>query len=339
MFTRIRRTVFGLCSIGLFVANTLAAGVFVSALVLARLLPVAAWQRLCARWLTTVAETWIQVNNLNQAWTQPTRVRASGLDGLRRDGRYLLLSNHRSAVDIVVLQRVLGRRVPLLRFFIKQQLLWVPVLGLAWWALGFPFMRRYSRAHLQRHPEHAGADLRTAHAACQRLAGGPLTLVNFVEGTRFSEAKQQRQGSPYRHLLQPRAGGTAAAIAALGSELDAILDVTLHYPGGAPTLLDLFFGRVPEIVLQVTARPVPDPALALAYVESAAQREPFARWLAELWQRKDATLAALVAGGLDVDAAAVARAPQAPTHALPASGPLASRVAPQAAMIRSAASQ
>ncbi|MFH1808840.1 MAG: acetyltransferase [Pseudomonadota bacterium] len=297
MFPVRKSTFLGLLSISFFVANTLAAGVFVTALVVARLVPVAGWQRLCADWLTFVAETWIAINNLNQEWTQPTRVRVSGLDGLRRDGRYLLLSNHRSAVDIVVLQRVLNRRIPLLRFFIKRQLIWVPVLGLAWWALGFPFMRRHSRAFLDRHPEQAGADLRTAREACVRLADRPLTLVNFVEGTRWTPSKHQRQGGPYRHLLQPKAGGTAAAVAALGSQLDAVLDVTLHYPGGSPSLLDLFFGRVPEIVLQVQALPVPEPELATAYVEHANQREPFVRWLDGLWRGKDGVLAAHIDGG------------------------------------------
>ena len=74
--------------------------------------------------------------------------RGGGAD-LRVDGHYLVLANHQSWVDIPVLQRVFNRRIPLLRFFLKRQLFWVPVLGLAWWALDFPFMRRSTRAEIK----------------------------------------------------------------------------------------------------------------------------------------------------------------------------------------------
>jgi 1-acyl-sn-glycerol-3-phosphate acyltransferase len=244
-----------------------------------------------------VAETWIAINNLNLDLLQPTRFRVEGAEELRADGRYLLLANHQSAMDIPLLQRALSRRIPLLRFFIKQQLIWVPVLGLAWWALGFPFMKRSSRAQRARRPELRGADLRAARQACERLASAPLTMMNFVEGTRFSAAKHQRCRSPYRHLLAPRAGGAAVVVAALGEQLDAVLDVTLHYPAGVPSLMDLFFGRVPEAVVKIHARPVPDPALAQAYLDDPLQREPFVAWLGELWAAKDDELAELVGDG------------------------------------------
>ncbi len=65
-----------------------------------------------------------------------------GVDSLHQRGWYLVSSNHQSWVDILVLQRIFHGRIPFLKFFLKQELIWVPVIGLAWWALDFPFMKR-----------------------------------------------------------------------------------------------------------------------------------------------------------------------------------------------------
>ena len=235
-----------------------------SALLLAALvkvlLPVPAVRRALDRLLPAIAESWIAVNSALIDRFTHTRFVLEGLESLRPDGRYLVLANHRSWVDIPVLQKVFNRRIPLLRFFLKSQLFWVPLLGLAWWALDFPFMKRYSRQQLAKRPELAGRDVAATRKACEKFRHIPVSIMNFVEGTRFTPAKHARQASPFAHLLKPKAGGVAFVVGAMGEAIDTVLDVTLHYEPARPTLVDLFCNRVREVRVHVQARPVPKPS-------------------------------------------------------------------------------
>jgi 1-acyl-sn-glycerol-3-phosphate acyltransferase len=241
--------------------------------------------------LARIAECWIAVNSgLIDRFT-PTRIVAELPEGLRRDGSYLVLANHQSWVDIPVLQYVFNRRIPLLRFFLKQELIWVPLLGAAWWALDFPFMQRYTREQIERRPELAGKDIDATRRACAKFRQIPVAVMNFVEGTRYTEAKHAQRPSPYRHLLRPKAGGIAFVLDAMGGALQGILDVTLYYPDGRPSLLDLLCGRIGRIEVQVQARDIPSDAVGSDYEADAAFRERFQEWVNGLWAEKDARLA------------------------------------------------
>jgi 1-acyl-sn-glycerol-3-phosphate acyltransferase len=160
-----------------------------------------------------------------------------GLDGLHLQGWYLLACNHLSAVDILVLQHVFHGRIPFLKFFLKRELIWVPLIGMAWWALDFPFMRRGKTREAQRQ------DLETARAACEKFRHQPTSVMNFVEGTRVSAEKIASERSPYKHLLKPKVGGLSVALATMGEQFEALLDVTLVYPDGVPSFWDLLCGR------------------------------------------------------------------------------------------------
>jgi 1-acyl-sn-glycerol-3-phosphate acyltransferase len=241
----------------------------------------------CSRALVAVAESWIGVNNILFGVFTRIRWQVEGLDGLRRNGNYLVLCNHQSWVDIPVLQKVFNRRIPFLRFFLKSQLIWVPLLGPAWWALDFPFMKRYSKETLLRHPELQGKDREATRRACEKFRHMPVSVMNFVEGTRFTPAKHDAQSSPYRHLLRPKAGGLAFVLDAMGDALHAILDVTLVYPQGRPTMMDLIAGRVRDIRVHVRELPI-DAALVGSYDEDTAFRGRVKLWVNTLWSEKDA---------------------------------------------------
>lgn len=260
------------------------------------LLPIPAWHRLCSRALVVVAESWIGGNNVLFALFTRIRWQVDGLDGLRRDANYLVLANHQSWVDIAVLQKVLNRRIPFLRFFLKSQLIWVPLLGPAWWALDFPFMRRYSRETLARRPELAGRDMAATRRACAKFSQLPVSVMNFVEGTRFTPAKHAAQGSPYRHLLKPRAGGVAFVLEAMGDGLQRILDVAVVYPGGPCTMLDLIAGRLREVRVSLRQRRV-DAGLRGDYEGDADFRQRFQAWVNTLWREQDARIEQMLAGG------------------------------------------
>lgn len=273
------------------------------------LLPFRAAREFCAALLVRLAESWIAVNAALIVGFTPTKIHADGLQGLRNDGHYLVLANHQSWVDIIVLQTVLNRRMPFLRFFLKSQLVWVPLLGLAWWALDFPFMKRYSRKQLSRRPELAGKDVESTRRACEKFKGIPVSIMNFVEGTRFTPAKSTRQASPYVHLLKPKAGGVAFVLDAMGSALHSVVDVAIVYPAGIPTMLDLVSGRIPEVRVRITERAIPAALLGISYESDSAARVLFQRWVNSMWVEKDEVITQLldfpdVAGSATTDSTA-----------------------------------
>jgi 1-acyl-sn-glycerol-3-phosphate acyltransferase len=272
------------------------------------LVPWAAPRRGLSRALVWLAERWVSTNSALLALFTRTRWRIEGVSGLSREGWYLVLANHQSWVDIPVLQHALNRRVPFLKFFLKQQLIWVPVLGLVWWALDFPFMRRYPRELLERRPELRGRDLEATRRACAKFRQLPVSVTNFVEGTRLNDAKHAQQASPFRHLLKPRAGGVAFVLGAMGDTLRSMLDVTIAYPGGRPTMVDLLAGRVGEIVVHVRERPIPAEFTTGDYENDPAFRERMQAWLNGIWVEKDGLLAGMLGG------AAAETAAQGPGH-------------------------
>jgi len=244
--------------------------------------------------LLRIAETWIAGNSRWMRLTQNTVWDVQGLEGLNPRSWYLVNANHQSWVDILVLQHLLNRRIPLLKFFLKQPLIWVPVMGLAWWALDFPFMRRHSEAYLKKHPEMRGRDQETTRRACAKFALVPTSVMNFLEGTRFTAAKQARQQSPYRHLLKPKTGGVAVALNAMGEKFEAVLDVTIVYPDGIPDFWQFLSGRVRRVVVRVQTLPIPSQLLGADYAGDAATRQAYQQWVHELWLAKDARISALL---------------------------------------------
>ena len=285
----------GLTAVSLLALNTL---VWVPILLLFALLKLLVPGRPMRLWvdpvLLRIAEIWIAGNSRWMRLTQNTVWDVQGLEGLNPRSWYLVNANHQSWVDILVLQHLLNRRIPLLKFFLKQQLIWVPVMGLAWWALDFPFMRRHSEAYLQKHPEMRGRDQETTRRACEKFALIPTSVMNFLEGTRWTAAKHARQQSPYKHLLKPKTGGLAVALNAMGEKFEAVLDVTIVYPDGVPDFWQFLSGRVARVIVRVQSLPIPRQLLGTDYAGDAATRQAYQQWVHELWLAKDARIATLL---------------------------------------------
>lgn len=254
------------------------------------LLPFPAAQRALRYGMHWVAETWIDINRFWMNLVGRTRWDVQGRELVDKRHSYLVTSNHQSWADILVLQYQFNRRMPILKFFLKQELIWVPVIGLCWWALEFPFMKRYSKEYLRKYPHKQGQDLATTRKACERYKTNPVSVFNFLEGTRFTPAKHDQQQSPFRHLLKPKAGGIAFVLDAMGEQLESMVDVTIHYPAGRPTFWDLLCGRVPQVVMRVRKREIPTRFLGRSYDSDAEYRQTFQQWVNQLWQEKDAEL-------------------------------------------------
>lgn len=281
-------------ALSLFLLNTLLWCVpFYIVVPLKLAIPQARWRALHSGGLLRIAEAWVDGNNAILNWTQRIEWDIRGVEGLRRDQWYLVSANHQSWVDIPVVLRAINRRIPFPKFFIKQELIWLPLLGGAWWALDYPFMKRRSAAYLARHPEARGQDWETARKAGERLRAAPATLLNFLEGTRFDAEKHARQQSPYRYLLRPKTGGVAAVLESLGERLHTLLDVTVVYADGRSSFRDLFLGRIRRVSVRVRPLPIPAELRGGDYRNDPAFRAALQAWLAQRWAEKDALIGQL----------------------------------------------
>ena len=251
------------------------------------------WQpfrRRITRVLMAFGEGWISVNGLLFAANGSRHWRVDDDAELHKRGWYLVFSNHQTWVDILVLQAAFNRRIPFLKFFIKRELIWIPFIGLAWWALDMPFMKRYSPSYLAKHPEKKGTDLEATRRACEKFRDTPTSVINFVEGTRFSEEKRDRRNSPYTNLLSPRAGGVAIALSSMGELFDAVIDVTIVYPDGVPEFWDMCCGDPVRPVVEYRLRPIDKALVAGDYQQDREFRRSVHAWLGGLWTEKDARI-------------------------------------------------
>lgn len=275
----------------LLVANTLFWCWFLFALALIRVvLPFTAVHKVIRSCMHWIAETWIGGNKAWMNAVSRTQWDVEGVGSVDMRHSYLVTSNHQSWVDILALQYQFNRRMPMLKFFLKKELIWVPVIGLCWWALEFPFMKRYTKEYLAKHPEKKGQDLATTREACERYKTNPVSVFNFLEGTRFTPGKHAAQQSPFRHLLKPKAGGIAFVLDAMGEQLHSIVNVTIFYPDGRPTFWDLLCGNIRKIDIRVEQLPVPRQFLGRSYDQDEAYRAEFQQWVNQLWIEKDALI-------------------------------------------------
>ncbi len=240
-----------------------------------------------------VASGWVRNNSAIIALTQSIEWDIEGIEGLDLNGWYLLNCNHQTWVDIPILQRLFIGQIPFVKFFLKQELIWVPLMGLAWWALDFPFMKRYSSAHLKKHPELRGKDMETTRRACARFKHQPTTIMNFLEGTRFTPAKHDQQQSPYTHLLKPKAGGIAFVLSAMGGQIRSMIDVTIAYHDKKIGMWDLLSGGIHKVSVRVRLLTIPQELLAGDYENDPEFKRQFQEWVNQLWREKDLLLAQL----------------------------------------------
>ena len=285
------RHVRGVACFGVFTANTVFWFLPILPLAIVKLLlPVTAIRRVITRALMVIGESWISFNSWFMKISGRLQIDSHGLEGLRRDGWYLVISNHQTWVDIVVLQAALNRKLPFLKFFIKQELIWFPLLGFAWWAMDMPFMKRYSPSYIAKNPHMKGKDFETTRRACEKFRDTPTSVLNFIEGTRFTEEKREARKSPYKNLLQPRAGGFAIAVSSMGELFTSVVDVTLTYPTRATSFWDMCCGDTVRVIVDVRERELEQWLVDGDYETDREFRRNMHAWLSEAWTEKDAKM-------------------------------------------------
>ncbi len=199
---------------------------------------------------------------------------------------YLITVNHISYLDIILLIDFCAPRIPPPKFFLKKELIWLPFVGLSAWALDMPFMRRYSKAFIDKHPHLKGKDIQATKKSCEKYINTPTTVINFVEGTRFTKKKHKEKQSPFSHLLRPKAGGIAFTLNAMGELFSNILDITLAYPDSSHPMMDMLSGKMTKIVIDVRTMDVSNELIG-DYFENKHFQTKFQIWINALWTAKN----------------------------------------------------
>lgn len=245
------------------------------------------WRHYGKRWMFLFPMLWAYVNYGILLLSTCGKWRTHGNDMLSRKHWYLLISNHQSYTDILILTAFFRNKLPILKFFMKQELLWsLPLAGLASYLLGYPFMKRVSHQDIRKNPALKDHDVNQARKACKKFAAFPTTVINFVEGTRFTTEKHQRQRSPYQHLLKPKAGGIALVIEEMHEQLTGIVDATIQYQPQQASLWDILCGRIDTIDIHYRLLPI-QPDLVGNYYKDRSFRRHFQQWLNDVWEDKD----------------------------------------------------
>ena len=289
------RLIIGILSTALVVSNLIINSIplFVMTLlrVIVRLLGLKKAESHVARWADLVIDSWVVINRLTFRLLGLARVEVSweGDTDLARNRWYLVVSNHQSWTDIFMLQTELYDSLPPLKFFTKRQLLYIPIFGQAMWALDFPYVRRMSRAQIEANPALLEVDRQAIRTACEKFKNHPTTALNFLEGTRFTQAKYDAQDSPrFQHLLNPKTGGVTQVLAALSDRLDKLVDVTIDYPDGVPSFWEFMQGRCARVTMHIHTLEIPDAITDTSDEET--RRAAVTEWVENLWREKDARL-------------------------------------------------
>ena len=240
------------------------------------LLPIASVQKFLSGLMDRVIDAWVGGNRVMNAVLRLNYIDLS-FDvkaPLSLNNRYLLICNHQTWADIIILQNTFRGILPPLKFFTKRELLWIPFFGLAMWLLGFPYVKR-----------GGAGDSNAMAESCASFRNHPVTVLNFLEGTRATPEKRARSDSPYAHLLAPKIGGLAFVLGQIGNHIDNIVDVTISYPGEPPTFWQFLCGdcKVSRVHVETLAVPV----AADGQILDDTQIETLKQWTTERWAHKD----------------------------------------------------
>ncbi len=284
----------GVISIAFIVLNTVfCASVIIILSLLRWFIPILAVKVQLGNWANNFNNLWVSANRLvlinvlrithiTQTWNT--------LEGLSKHQWYLIICNHQSWADILILQIFLMARIPTVKFFTKRQLLWIPFCGTAMWCLDYPYVYRFSREQLKRDPSLRGKDRQSIRDACWKFRQRPTSILNFLEGTRITQEKHESQGSPYTHLLSPKAGGLGYVCSELKNNLHQLLDVTIVYPENVPSFWDFLCGRTPQVLIDIKIEEIPQEYLTSELSTDAELQQSFKIWIDNFWQRKDRTI-------------------------------------------------
>ena len=250
--------------------------------ILKLLLPIESWKIFFTKLIIFIGECWIFCN---KAWINllhKPKWKVNGFQKLDSKNWYLVTANHQSWADIFVLQSITNRNIPMLKFFMKDVLKWVPIIGLAWWALDMPFLKRYSKDQLEKNPKLRGRDIEQMKKSFGRYSRYPVSIFSFAEGTRFTEDKKLKQKSPYQKLLLPKTGGIALALSTM-PYIKSFINFTIKYDSEHRTFWKFLCGKMNDVTVEVEIIEIPESFFGNDYLNDESFREEIKGWLNQIW--------------------------------------------------------
>ncbi len=240
----------GVISLGLFVINTLTCCFMILGLALVSLpfffLPRV--QKQIRGAMDGMVAIWVAGNARLMNWFRWITLEKEYSEKLNdRNHWWLIASNHQSWADIIILQIALHRIAPTIKFFTKRELIWLPVLGFVMWVLRFPYVHRRKSSGRGKKSKFYDKNRASLDRAAEQFSERPLTVLVFLEGTRFTKEKHQQQQSGYRHLLRPKVGGLIYALDALEPKINQVVSLTVVYDGTPPGFFDLMCGQCRKV--------------------------------------------------------------------------------------------
>ena len=277
----------GIMSITILVLNTFILSCLLIPLgIIKFFLPITALKVLFTKFIIKVGELWIFTNKIWVKALHNPKWQIIGKENIKSDGWTIATSNHQSFADIFLLQDITNRKMPMLKFFMKYVLIYVPIIGLSWWALDMPFLKRYTKKQLENNPELRGKDVREMKRALKHYALYPVTVFSFAEGTRFTIKKNLHQKSPFKNLLKPKEGGLATALS-LVNEIDSLIDFTIKFDTKKRSFWDYLCGRMNSVKVIIREIKIPAKFLNIDLLENKILRSEFKDWLHDIWNEKD----------------------------------------------------
>ena len=279
--------IIGITSITILVLNTFILSCLLIPLgIIKFFLPITTLKVLFTKFIIKVGELWIFTNKIWVKALHNPKWQIIGKENIKSDGWTIATSNHQSFADIFLLQDITNRKMPMLKFFMKHVLIYVPVIGLSWWALDMPFLKRYTKKQLENNPELHGKDVREMKRALKHYALYPVTVFSFAEGTRFTIKKNLHQKSPFKNLLKPKEGGLATALS-LVNEIDSLIDFTIKFDTKKRSFWDYLCGRMNSVKVIIREIKIPAKFLNIDLLENKILRSEFKDWLHDIWNEKD----------------------------------------------------
>ncbi|MCF8130875.1 MAG: 1-acyl-sn-glycerol-3-phosphate acyltransferase [Deltaproteobacteria bacterium] len=193
---------------------------------------------------------------------------------------YLITANHQSWSDIFVLQHVFNWRAPIPKFLVKKELIYLPVVNIICLAYDYPLLQRGSMRGGVSSEGHFERDTLSLEKAFARFIRFPATVINLVEGTRFTKEKAGRQSSPYENLLKPKTGGMAIIFSISGVKVRTLIDVTIVYDCERPTFWNFLCGKCGRVVVKVEE-------YESETLPANRDFDSMAKWINGVWEKKD----------------------------------------------------
>ena len=284
---KLKNILIGIFSIIILVTNTLILAVLMIPLgVIKFLIPLKTLRASFTRIIIKIGELWISVNSSWVIHLHKPHIEIRGKENLNGDSWFLSTSNHQSAADIFIVQYITNKKIPMLKFFIKYELIYVPVIGICWWALDMPFLKRYTQKQIKKNPKLKGRDYKKMKKSLEHYSLHPVSIFSYAEGTRFTKKKHSLQKSEYKNLLKPKEGGLAIALSNV-NKIKELIDITIIYESDDMGFWNYLCGNIKNIKVFISKIEIPSKYLTENLIASEGLRSDFKLWLNNVWKEKD----------------------------------------------------